>query len=126
MSAGREPIAFIATARPAEALAFYRDLLGLSLIEDSPFALIFSDAGQRLFIQKLRAHVPPEHTVHGWKVGDIDREIAALTARGARFAFYPQLEQSETGVWTSPDGQKVAWFKDPDGNLLSLSQFAGD
>ncbi|WP_114950807.1 VOC family protein [Sphingosinicella terrae] len=124
MNAAREPIAFIATAKPAEALAFYRDVLGLALIEDSPFALIFSDGGLMLRIQKLPEHAPAGHTVHGWKVADIDREVSALTAQGVRFNHYPRLVQSELGVWTSPDGHKVAWFTDPDGNNLSLSQFS--
>lgn len=124
MTAARQPISFIATARPPQALAFYRDVLGLDLVEDTPFALVFSDNGHMLRIQKLEAHDPPGHTVHGWKVDDIEAEIAALAAHGAVFSFYPRLEQTDAGIWISPDGHRIAWFKDPDGNNLSLSQFA--
>lgn len=66
---------------------------------------------------------PAAHTVHGWQVSDIHKEIESLAAKGVAFLAFDQLGQDEHGVWTTPDGSKIAWFKDPDGNTLSLTQF---
>lgn len=123
MKGSRQPVSFVATAHPEEALRFYREVLGLTLLEDTPFALVFTDAGQMLRVQKVRDHAPAPHTVHGWQVVDIESEIAELESRGVQFMRYESLEQSPFGVWTSPDGHKVAWFKDPSGNSLSFTQF---
>lgn len=120
----RKPISFIGTSRPTEAVSFYRDVLELELIEDTPFALVFSDGGQMLRVQKLPELAPAQHTVHGWQVTDIEIEIISLAGKGVGFLRFERLEQSPSGVWTSPDGHKVAWFKDPCGNNLSLTQFA--
>ena len=119
----RKPISFLATDDADGALHFYRDVLGLELIEASPFALVFDDGGQMLRVQKV-AHVEPaSNTAHGWEVGDIHAEIATLSQRGVQFSRYEALEQDERGVWTSPDGHKIAWFRDPSGNNLSLTEF---
>lgn len=117
-------IAFVATARPDEAARFYRDVLGLALLEDTPFALVFSDQGRMLRIQKVEAHSPAQHTVLGWAVPDIAAEIEALIEKGVTFRIYPRLGQDALGIWTTPDGHKVAWFSDPDGNNLSVTEFA--
>src|SRR5687768_16468904 len=119
----RKPIAFIATDDAEAALRFYRDVLGLDLLEDSHFALVFDDGGQMLRVQKVAQAEPAPNTVHGWEVDDIDAEIAALSQRGVQFTRYEALEQDERGVWTSPDGAKIAWFRDPSGNNLSLTEF---
>jgi len=124
MAGIRQPIAFMATAHPHEALHFYRDILRLELLEETPFALVFSDAGQMLRLQKVEEHVPAAHTVHGWAVADIDLQIEEFVSKGIAFLRFARLNQSELGVWTSPDGHRVAWFKDPSGNNLSLTQFA--
>jgi catechol 2,3-dioxygenase-like lactoylglutathione lyase family enzyme len=124
MEGSRQPIAFLATAHAEQALHFYQDILGLTLLEDSPFALVFSDAAQMLRVQKVRDHSPAPHTVHGWQVSDIEAEIRQLASRGAQFIRYEHLDQCPLAIWTSPDGNKVAWFKDPSGNNLSLTQFA--
>ncbi len=118
-------VSFLATTATAaaETMVFYRDVLGLDLVEDSMFALVFSDNGQMLRIQKVSEHIPPDHTVHGWAVADIGAEIALLATRGVEFSVYPGLPQSDNGVWTSPDGTKVAWFRDPVGNNLSSTEF---
>jgi len=121
---GRQPVSFVAAADAGRALRFYRDVMGLELVEDTPFALVFSDNGQMLRVQKVRDHAPAAHTVHGWSVDDIEAEIANLTSKGVEFLRFEHLDQSPLGVWTSPDGHKVAWFKDPDENNLSLTQFA--
>ena len=119
-----EPISFVATAHPQEAKAFYGDVLGMELVEDSPFALVFSEGGQMLRIQKVPQLSPASYTVHGWRVADIEQQIARLASKGVEFLTFERLEQSASGVWTSPDGHKVAWFRDPSGNNLSLTQFA--
>ena len=124
LSAG-QVISFLATAAPQRTAAFYRDVLGFGLVEDTPFALVFDlGAGRRLRAQKVQAHAPAAHTVLGWQVADIQAEAAALAARGVTFNRYPYFEQDEAGVWTTPTGDQVAWFADPDGNILSLTQFA--
>src|ERR1700687_5697347 len=119
----RDVIAFVATAQPDRALKFYSEILGLNLVEDSPFALVFDVGGRMLRIQKVQALVPAPHTALGWSVPDIWREIESLMTRGVTFERYNGMSQDELGVWTSPDGHKVAWFRDPDGNNLSLTEF---
>jgi len=71
----------------------------------------------------VQSHTPPNYTVLGWDVADIGAEMKELTERGVKFERYEGLEQDGSGVWTSPSGAKIAWFKDPDGNVLSLTQF---
>ena len=121
----RKPIAFIATDDPEQAAAFYRDVIGLDLVEDTPFALVFDDGGSMLRIQKIAQIEPATHTVHGWQVTDILAEMARLASHGVEFSRYEGLGQDEHRVWTSPDGHKICWFRDPCGNNLSLTQFAG-
>ena len=116
-------ICFVATQDPDAAKAFYRGVLGLRLVEDGPFALVFDANGTMLRVQKLQEHTPAKHTSLGWEVTDIRAEIAALTASGVRFQRYETLQQDESGVWHSPFGALVAWFQDPDGNTLSLAQW---
>ena len=117
-------IAFAATTRPDESRAFYSDTLGLAMAEDSPFALVFDANGTALRIQKVREMAPPGHTVLGWEVADMAEAVSALAARGVTCKQFDPLPQDEHGVWTTPDGTKVAWFTDPDGNLLSLTESA--
>jgi catechol 2,3-dioxygenase-like lactoylglutathione lyase family enzyme len=116
-------ICFAATRTPELAKAFYRDTLGLRLTEDSPFALAFDANGIMLRIQKFPDHVPPKTTVLGWHVQNIAAKIADLTQRGVQFERYPGLTQDPLGVWKSPSGAQIAWFKDPDGNTLSMTQW---
>jgi catechol 2,3-dioxygenase-like lactoylglutathione lyase family enzyme len=116
-------MAFAATAKPDEARHFYADVLGLPLTEESPFALVFDVAGTMLRVQKVEAFVPAGHTALGWQVDDIRGTIHKLAQRGIRMERFDGLPQDESGVWTTPDGAGVAWFKDPDGNILSLTQF---
>jgi catechol 2,3-dioxygenase-like lactoylglutathione lyase family enzyme len=115
---------FIATARPDESLRFYGETLGLDMIEDSPFALVFETGGRMLRVQKVPQVVPVQNTVLGWKVADIRREIRDLTDKGIAFTRFDGLPQDDDGVWTSPGGHRLAWFRDPDGNNLSLTEFA--
>ena len=106
-----------------QATAFYRDILGLRLVSDEEFALVFDANGTMLRIAKVDELHPQSRTVIGWQVGDIESAIRALVSRGVRFERYEGLEQDDLGIWASPSGAQIAWFKDSDGNTLSLTQF---
>lgn len=118
-----EIISFVATRDPVRARVFYEKALGLLLVSDGPFALVFDANGTVLQVQKVEELSPARHTVLGWHVSDIRAEIEELKRKGVIFERYEGLLQDEQGVWVSPSGAKVAWFKDPDGNTLSLTQF---
>ena len=116
-------IAFVATADFTRARRFYVDLLGLKIISESPFALELDSAGTMLRVTKVAEVRPAPYTVLGWRVSDIGQIVTELQSRAIVIERYPEMVQDEFGVWTSPDGTRVAWFKDPDGNLLSLTEF---
>jgi catechol 2,3-dioxygenase-like lactoylglutathione lyase family enzyme len=116
-------IAFVATVNSERARAFYEVKLGLTLVEDNPFALVFDANGVMLRVQKVQSLDPASHTTLGWKVSDLRRTIAGLERKGIVFERYAWLSQDEMGIWSSPSGAQIAWFKDPDGNVLSLTQF---
>ncbi len=116
-------IAFIATSQPSQALAFYRDVLKLELAEDTPFAIVFDAFGTMLRVQKVQSVTPAAYTAFGLEVSDIASEAERLKQSGVEGVRYPHFEQDEIGIWIAPGGAKVFWFRDPDGNLLSLSQF---
>lgn len=117
-------IAFTATADAARATAFYRDVLGLPLVAEERSALVFASAGWMLRVQKVERVTPLPYTAVGWRVADIHAAVRALAGRGVRFERFTSLTQDELGVWHAPGGDRVAWFKDPDGAILSLTQFA--
>jgi catechol 2,3-dioxygenase-like lactoylglutathione lyase family enzyme len=113
---------FVATTKPAEALAFYRDVLGLRLVEETQYAIVMDDRGTTVRVQKAPpGFAPARHTVLGWRVDDMDAAQAELSARGVTFERYPFMPEGAR-YWATPDGAKVAWFLDPDGNVLSLDQ----
>jgi catechol 2,3-dioxygenase-like lactoylglutathione lyase family enzyme len=116
-------ISFVATKNPATARGFYERTLGLSLVSDDPFALVFNANGTMLRVAKVQELSPAKHAVLGWDVQDVQATIKELSKRGVRFERYARLSQDEQDIWTSPIGAKVAWFKDGDGNTLSLTQF---
>ena len=116
-------IAFVATKEPDRAKTFYRDILGLRLVTDSPFALVFDACGTMLRVSKVEKLTPAPYTVLGWKVADVHATAKSLMSEGITFERYNGMQQDEFGIWTTPDGSQVAWFKDPDGNTLSLTQF---
>ncbi len=125
MLASASLIAFSVTRDSARALHFYRDVLGLTLVEDSPYALVFDANGTMLRVQKVADYTPHPFTQVGWKVNDIRKVAAELAGLGVALERYPFLQQDDLGTWSSPDGSAVvAWFKDPDGNLVSLTQWA--
>ncbi|MGA8939213.1 MAG: VOC family protein [Acidobacteriaceae bacterium] len=118
------PIAFIPTTDAAAARAFYETTLGLTFVSADNFATIFRVGVSQTMLRLVCAPQPftPNHfTIFGWEVDDIHATIADLTSRGVEFLRIGYFEQDPDGVWISPSGAKVAWFKDPDGNTLSLS-----
>lgn len=113
---------FVCVTDRARTKRFYGETLGLTLIEDTPFALVYEQADRLLRISDFPGLAPQPFTVVGWVVKDMEAVITALLARGVVFNRYPQLEQDELGRWQPPGSQAwVAWFNDPDGNVLSLS-----
>jgi len=119
---GPRIVAFIATTDSGKARAFYQDVLGLNLIAEDQFAIAFDVNGVELRIQKVPRLTPQSHTQLGWSVASIEEAMLALRAKGIVFEIYPFLQQDADGVWVAPSGAKVAWMKDPDGNLLSLTE----
>ena len=118
------PILFIASARPDEARAFYAEVMGFALTDDNPFSLEFDAAGTMLRVQKVETFEPHPFTAIGWQVENIAAERDRLFDRGARFVAFEFLDQDERDIWTAPDGARVCWMTDPDGNTLSLTQVA--
>ena len=117
-------VAFVATTRADDARTFYVDVLGLELTSEDDFALVFNAGGTTLRVARVEHFEPDPFTVLGWVVDDIEAATAALGARGVQCERYPEwMEQDALGIWTAPGGARIAWFKDPDGNTLSLTQF---
>lgn len=117
-------VTFLMTLNPATALQFYRDTLGLTFLRDDSFALVFDMDGVTLRIAKAGQFTPAQHTVLGWEVDEISTTVDRLTSKGIAFEHYPNMGQDEHAICTFSNGDRVAWFKDPDGNLLSISQHA--
>jgi catechol 2,3-dioxygenase-like lactoylglutathione lyase family enzyme len=118
-----DPILFLATARADQSRSFYEEVVGLEWVADEPFALVFRSGKSMLRIQKVEnVHIAP-YTALGWNVPDIRKAMDELQGRGAIFERYDQLEQDKDGIWRTPNGTLIAWFKDPDGNLLSITSF---
>ena len=111
------------TSRIAEAEPFYRDVLGLPLRTKSDGALVFDVGGSDLRVAPVPSTTRGKHTVMGFAVRDVDAAIAALRARGVVFERFPGFPHAENGTVISPGGAKVAWFRDPDGNILSVVEF---
>jgi catechol 2,3-dioxygenase-like lactoylglutathione lyase family enzyme len=117
-------IAFVATRNPEAARRFYGDTLGLRLVADqAPYALVFDAHGTMLRVTSVTDLSLAPYTVLGWQVPDISFAAKSMQAAGVQFERYPGMLQDELGIWTAPGGGgKVAWFKDPDGNTLSISE----
>jgi catechol 2,3-dioxygenase-like lactoylglutathione lyase family enzyme len=116
-------IGFVSTTDPRRARQFYGEVLGLELRSESPLALVFDADGTMLRVTRADEVVVAPYTVLGWRVDDIAQTVGDLTARGVAFLRFDGMNQDALGVWTSPGGDRVAWFKDPDGNTLSVTQF---
>jgi catechol 2,3-dioxygenase-like lactoylglutathione lyase family enzyme len=114
-------VAFVPTKDAEKAKAFYVGVLGLRFVKDDGFALVLDANGIMVRVAKAE-FTPAPFTILGWQVTDIEKIVAALQAEGVRFERFGFFEQDKLGIWTAPSGDKVAWFKDPDGNVLSVSQ----
>ena len=115
-------VTFLIATNADAAISFYRDTLGLKFIRDDGFALVFETNDVTLRIAKVPEFTPAQHTVLGWESDNIAATVDELAAKGVTFTHYPNMGQDERGICTFPNGDKVAWFKDPDGNVLSISQ----
>ena len=119
----QELVDFVATRDPGRAKKFYRDTLGLLLVSEDEFALVFDAAGTMLRVTSVQELAAAKYTVLGWRVRDIVRTAKGLQKVHIILERYAGMQQDELGIWNSPSGAKVAWFKDPDGNTLSITQF---
>jgi catechol 2,3-dioxygenase-like lactoylglutathione lyase family enzyme len=118
-----KPVSFIITKNRKASEAFYGNVLGLHQLPGDDFAAVFDLAGVPLRITEIPDWTPTAHPVLGWSVQDIVSTVKALKVNGVTFNIYPGMGQDDLGIWTSPDGKaKVAFFNDPDGNGLSLTQ----
>jgi len=122
MLADKKLKAFVPTIKPEEAKSFYKDVLGLNLLSQNNYALEFEVNGTLLRVAIVQELKPQAFTVLGWKVDDIVSTIKSLNEKNIFCEKYNFFEQDDLGIWTSPNGSKVAWFKDPDGNVLSLTE----
>jgi catechol 2,3-dioxygenase-like lactoylglutathione lyase family enzyme len=114
-------VAFVPTKDPVKARAFYGGLLGLRFVKDDGFALVLDANGIMVRVAKAE-FTPAPFTILGWQVTDIEKVAEELKDKGVHFERFGFFEQDPLGIWTAPTGDKVAWFKDPDGNILSVSQ----
>jgi catechol 2,3-dioxygenase-like lactoylglutathione lyase family enzyme len=121
---GSELVAFAPTTDPAKARVFYEDVLGLRLVADEkPFALVFDANGTMLRVTTVHELKPDPFTVLGWRVGNIEETVDRLAAAGVEFNRYKGMNDGDPrGIWNSPSGARVAWFKDSDGNVLSVTE----
>ncbi|MBV8529607.1 MAG: VOC family protein [Candidatus Dormibacteraeota bacterium] len=115
----------MATTDAAKAKAFYGDVLGLELVDETPFALVFDVAGTTLRVTPVQRVEAAPYTVLGWTVDDIVSAVADLKSRGVTLSRYEGMDHDDDGIWTSPSSARIAWFTDPDGNTLSITQLAG-
>ena len=115
-------VAFVPIKDTAKARTFYEETLGLRFVKDDNFALIFDANGIMVRMAKVPEFKPAHFTVLGWEVSNIEQTVKSLQEKGVAFERIGFFKQDELGIWTAPTGDKVAWFKDPDGNTLSVSQ----
>jgi catechol 2,3-dioxygenase-like lactoylglutathione lyase family enzyme len=121
MLAADNVMCVIPTTDAGRARAFFEGVLGTPVEVDDGFALVLRGKNASIRVTKVQEFQPLPFTLMGWEVEDIDRKVPELAARGVAFEQFPGVEQDSLGIWTVPGGgAKVAWFKDPDGNLLSL------
>jgi catechol 2,3-dioxygenase-like lactoylglutathione lyase family enzyme len=122
MLAASRMLGFVPTKNSKAARDFYEEKLGFEFVSEDQFALVVRAGENTVRIAKGANFTPAQYTVLGWEVKDIEAVVGWLAQRGVSFEKYPFVQDQERGIWTTPNGDKVAWFKDPDGNVLSLSQ----
>jgi catechol 2,3-dioxygenase-like lactoylglutathione lyase family enzyme len=115
-------VAFVATTELERARTFYESVLGLDVVHADGFACVVDAHGTTLRVTAVPERAPAAYTVLGWEVADLEGEVDALVARGVGFSRFEGMDQDGRGIWTAPGGDRVAWFRDTEGNLLSLSQ----
>lgn len=115
-------VAFVPTTDLVRARSFYGETLGLSIGEETPIAVVFGTHGTLLRVTLVEHVDAAPFTILGWSVEGIEDIVGILVERGVNFERFPGMEQDELGIWTSPGGARVAWFRDPDGNVLSLTE----
>ena len=124
MLADKKIIALVPIADAARAKAFYSEKLGLKFVSEDPFALVYDANGIMLRLTKVKEFTPQPFSILSWEVADIEGAVRQLATSGVVFERYGFFKQDELGIWTAPDGTKVAWFLDPDGNNLGIVQHA--
>ena len=112
---------FVRISDPARARRFYEETLGLAFDHENPYVMVFRSGNTQIIAQIVKEFAPVAATVLGWEVKEIEKVVSALRKDGVVFEKYEGMDQNELGIWSSPGG-KVAWFKDPDGNILSVSE----
>ena len=117
-----ELVAFVPVPDLGRARAFYEAILGLPCVDEDRFGCVFDCAGTTLRATLVEGFTPARHTVVGWALDDLPAAVKSLAARGVKMDRFPGIEHDDQGIWTTPNGDKVVWFKDPDGNMLSLTQ----
>jgi catechol 2,3-dioxygenase-like lactoylglutathione lyase family enzyme len=125
MLASMDLIAFVPTRNPKKASEFFETTLGLRFVSDDQFALVFDANGVMVRVVDVSGvadYKPAPFTILGWSVSSVGKTVKELQRKGVNFERFPGMEQDQLGVWSSPSGAKVAWFKDPDGNVLSLTE----
>ena len=115
-------VGFIPTTDAKRARQFYVDVLKLQFVADDHFALVVKAGASTIRIVRLEKFTPAPFTILGWEVSDIAAAVGEMVSGGVSFLRYPPLPQDDLGIWTAPSGGRVAWFHDPDGNILSVSQ----
>jgi len=115
-------IAFVPTKDSEKARSFYEGVLGLRFVSDDGFALVFNAHGLMIRVVKVQQFTPVPYTILGWQVKGIEKIVTALDQKGVHFERFGFFKQDDLGIWIAPNRDKVAWFKDPDGNTLSLSE----
>lgn len=117
-------MAFVPTRDVKKARSFYEAVLGLRFVSEDQFALVLDANGIMVGVAVVPEFRPQQFTILGWEVSDIKKEAERLQGQGVLFEKYSMPGQDEQGIWSSPSVAKVAWFKDLDGNVLSLTQFS--
>jgi len=115
-------IGFVPITDATKARAFYEGVLGLRFVKDDGFAMVLDANGIMVRAAKMKEVTPAQSTILGWQVTDIENVVRSLQKKGVQFEIFGFFKQDDLGIWTAPTGDKVAWFKDPDGNILSVSQ----